>query len=447
MEKAPFDQDELVAAYTRFDAGRNRGRGNSAKPDSGALGWGESTVLDGYVKLYEATRDTAWLDRIVAHFDRMIANRKDHYADGYDTWVTTTYAVGLVRTGRFHCQSTARIAPEEARVWTSRGGEKVRNGEWVLEIDRGSKYRLLEYGTRKQVAKGSFRSGVAITSLPPFELTIEGKALPGDRFWIQSTGAEPQEYIVHQGMFLHPISRFVAHALKDRGLKRRYGKVAKTYLDLIGTIADKHDRDWLDTTASAGGYRFPALKTDRFPNRILPHNQYLAIARAYLYASGVSRKRLLGDRAARMGRNFKRHIWKTGKAYTWHYWDWIEDGEAGCSGVEDTGHGHIDIGFAVDACRKGVVFTDADLKRFARTFLDQMWNGSLDDPTIGGRVDTREGNSAPMGDWIDLCQWNAKVWDVVWSAYCKRGRPVEAVPSILQGWSRLQEGKASRRKK
>ena len=447
VEKAPFDQDELVAAYTRFDAGRNRGRGNSANPDSGALGWGESTILDGYVKLYEATGDTAWLDRIVAHFDRMIANRKDHYADGYDTWVTTTYAVGLVRTGRFHCQSTARIAPEEARVWTSRGGEKVRNGEWVLEIDRGSKYRLLEYGTRKQVAKGSFRSGVAITSLPPFELTIEGKALPGDRFWIQSTGAEPQEYIVHQGMFLHPISRFVAHALKDRGLKRRYGKVAKTYLDLIGTIADKHDRDWLDTTASAGGYRFPALKTDRFPNRILPHNQYLAIARAYLYASGVSRKRLLGDRAARMGRNFKRHIWKTGKAYTWHYWDWIEDGEAGCSGVEDTGHGHIDIGFAVDACRKGVVFTDADLKRFARTFLDQMWNGSLDDPTIGGRVDTREGNSAPMGDWIDLCQWNAKVWDVVWSAYCKRGRPVEAVPSILQGWSRLQEGKASRRKK
>ena len=264
MEKAPFDQEELVAAYKRFDVGRNRGRGNSANPDSGALGWGESSILDGYVKLYEATGDTAWLDRVVAHFDRMIANRKDHYADGFDTWVTTTYAVGLVRTGRFHCRSTARITPEEARVWTSRGGAAVSEGEWVLEIDRGGKYRLLEYGTRKQVAKGSFRPGVPITSLPPFELSIEGKAMPGDRFWIQSAGAEPQEYIVHQGMFLHPISRFVAHALKERRLKRRYGKVAKTYLDLMGTIADKHDRDWL-TAFPTGSFPTTSIWPSRGP--------------------------------------------------------------------------------------------------------------------------------------------------------------------------------------
>jgi len=156
---------------------------------------------------------------------------------------------------------------------------------------------------------------------------------------------------------------------------------------------------------------------------------------------------LYGDRAARMARNFRKHLRKTGQAYTWHYWDWVEEGEPGHSGVEDTGHGHIDIGFSVEACRRGIVFTDADLKRFAHTLLDQMWNGSLEDPVIGGRVDTRDGNSVPLGDWMDLCQWDPKVWDVMWAVFEKAGRPAAGIPSVLQAWRRLEEGKSRRSRK
>ena len=87
------------------------------------------------------------------------------------------------------------------------------------------------------------------------------------------------------------------------------------------------------------------------------------------------------------------------------------------------------------------MFTNSDLKRFAHTLLDQMWNGSLEDPVIGGRVDTREGDAMNPGDWIDLCQWHPKVWDVLWAVFCKAGQPVQAPPSILQGWARLQEGR------
>jgi hypothetical protein len=74
------------------------------------------------------------------------------------------------------------------------------------------------------------------------------------------------------------------------------------------------------------------------------------------------------------------------------------------------------------------------------------WDGA--NPEVGPRVDTREGGGkAPTGDWIDLCQWHEKVWDVSWALFCKQGQPVEAAASILQGWARLQQGKGGKRKR
>ena len=437
----PFDLDELVERYADYDRSQNQGKGQSHNPDSGGLGWGESGTLDAYVKIYESTGDAGWLEKIVNHFDRMIASRQDHFADGYATWVTPTYSVALLRTGPMHNRGTAQIVPEEERVWVIRGGDMARDTIRVVEILPGRRYAVQEYGTRKALAGGRFQPGATLNGFAPFNVRIEGKARAGDRFWVQVFAGEPLEYIVHQGMFLHPVSRFIEHALKNPGLKSEFGAKARTYLRFIGRqIADKHERDWVDSTQSSGGYRFSPWMTERFPNRIMPHNQYLALGRAYLALQTVSRKRLFADRPRRMAKNFKRHIWKTGRAYTWYYWDWIEAGEHGHSAIEDTSHGRIDIGFAIDACRRGVVFNNADMKRFAHTLLDQMWNGSRDDPVIGGRVDRQEGDTTPCADWIDLCQWNPRVWDVLWAVFCKAGKPVQMVPSILQGWRRLGEG-------
>ena len=437
---APFDLEELVEKFADFDRSHNHGRGQSHEPDSGKLGWGESGFLDAYVKLYESTGDEGWLEKIVDHFDRMIATAKDHFSDGHATWVTPTYSVALVRTGPMHNRGTARITPEEERVWVIRGGDMARDSIRVVEILPERRYAVQEYGTRKMLAGGRFRPGATLSGFAPFKISIEGAARAGDRFWVQVSAGEPLEYIVHQGMFLHPVSRFVEHVLKNAQLEAVFGTSARTYLRFIGKqIADKHERDWVDATPSSGGYRFSPWMTERFPNRIMPHNQYLALGRAYLSLQGVSRKRLFADRAQRMAKHFKRHLWKTDRAYTWYYWDWIEGGDHGHSSIEDTSHGRIDIGFAVDACRRGVVFNSADMKRFSHTLLDQMWNGSVDDPAIGGHVDRKEGDSTPCADWIDLCQWNPRVWDVMWSVFCKAGQPVQMIPSILQGWRRLGE--------
>jgi len=445
VPETPFDQQELVAAFARYDADFNRGKGRSDSPDSGHLGWGEAAWLEAYVKLYEATCDAGWLDRLVDHFDRVVGNLDDHFGDGFRTWVTTTYSVAWVRAEPLHNRGTGEVSLPEGRVWTTRGGAEVRDAEFVLEFVTGRRFRIAAVHSRQPVAEETYTPGKEIAALPPFRLVLDGKPVSGDRFRIQTFAPRPQEYVVHQGMFLYPVARFIELALKDRTLKARYAPRARAYLDLITQLAAKHERDWVDTARAAGAYRFPPAQTGRYPNRILPHNQYLALGRVYLVLKDACRRRLFPDRAARMARNFRRHLRRTGRTCTWHYWDWVEGGSEEHSAVEDTSHGHIDVGFAVEACRRGVVFRDADLRRFAATLVEQMWNGSLEEPAIGRRVDTREGAAWTFRDWIDLGQWHPKVWDIYWALFCRLDRPVAEVPALLQGWRRLQEGRRKRR--
>ncbi|MBT4501941.1 MAG: hypothetical protein HOC74_29685 [Gemmatimonadetes bacterium] len=445
MTRPPFDPQELVATFTRYDADTNDGKGRSDSPDSGHLGWGEAGWLESYVKLYETTGDRGWLDRIVDHFDRIATNVEDHFGDGAPTWVTATYSVAWVRAEPMHNRGTGEISLLEDRVWTTRGGAAVDAAEYFLEFTAANRFRIFSYPSWKPIAaEESYRSQKEIEGLRPFRLALSGKPATGDRFRIQTFAPQVQEYVVHQGMFLHPVARFIEIARSSRSLKSRYGAKASAYLDLITRIANRHERHWLDTGRTAGAYRFPPGESERYPNRILPHNQYLALGRAYIILKDACRRQIFADRAARMAANFKRHLRRTDLAYTWHYWDWIEAGEEGHSAVEDTSHGHIDIGFAIDACRRHLLFRDADLRRFAATLTEQMWNGSLEEPTVGHRVDTREGEARTFRDWIDLCQWDPKIWDICWARFCQMDSPVAEIPTILRGWQRLQERGNSR---
>jgi hypothetical protein len=56
--------------------------------DSAVLGWDESYVLNSYLDVYALTRDTGWLDRLVAQVDQVIAN-----ADDAVEWVVVFGAV------------------------------------------------------------------------------------------------------------------------------------------------------------------------------------------------------------------------------------------------------------------------------------------------------------------------------------------------------------------
>jgi len=115
-------------------------------------------------------------------------------------------------------------------------------------------------------------------------------------------------------------------------------------------------------------------------------------------------------------------------AYGWHYWDWTEYGEPGNSGSEDTSHGHIDVSLAVEAARRGVVFTDEDMVRIANTWLKVMWNQDEDNPLMAAGVDGREPYkfSPLLVSWSELSQWDKQVYDLALKAFLAKNEEQQA---------------------
>jgi len=459
----PFDKDTLIEKFIEYDNDVNSGRGFSESPDSGILGWKESRFLHSYFIMYEATEDRRWLDKLVEHFDRVIANMADHDGDGYPTWHTPTFSTAEVLTRKLHNRGTAEILPSSAslenlcrgkkppyftldtpiveRIRDIEKGEQIGDKEYVLEFTKKDRFVIRDLANWITVYESDYAPGKEIGFAPGFSVKIEGNPEIGDKFRIECRSIRTLGYLVHQGMFLYPVSLFMEAVVKDKALRDEFADKVKEYLDLIeNVIIPKNERYWMDMTDHSGAYRVCESRTERYPNKILPHNQYLAMARTYFVLKEVSPNPFYLDRTLKMGRYFKDNLHEIGDAYTWHYWDWIEEGEFYHGHVEDTGHGTIDVGFAVECCRRGVLFDDSELLRFCKTFSGHMWNGSLENPKIGERVDTKEGDAKPFIGWINLAQWDPRIFDICYAIFVSLGEPATFAPYILQGWSRKVEG-------
>lgn len=426
---------EVVAAFEAMDKATHDGKGLSESPDSSSLGWGESSWLGNYWTLYELTGQTRWWDKIIQHFDRMIANMSDSDGDGFKSWQTKRYSTALVRAEPLHNRGSATIRAARAKITDGDQAAKVTGHRYLIAMLDAKRYTVRDATTAKVlVPEADYASGKPIAVATHVNVVIEGRPAQGDTFSIQTTAPEAIEYVVHQGMVLTPLARFMEAAFK-RPADDTYHRKAKAYLAVI----EKHflhgnEKYWTDTGDGAGAYRFTTEPTERYPNRILPHNQYLALARAWMILADATGKELFRKRTEAMARNFKRALRVVEGAYEWHYWDWIENGQPGHSGIEDTSHGHIDVGFVVEAVRRGTVFDDQDALHLARTLLNRMWNGSTTRPMFGGRVDTKEGKALPLVDWVDLCRWDPKVLDLVATAvtdrYAVKQKPDYYIPLL-----------------
>lgn len=431
-QTAGFDPQALAKQFVGFDVSRNAGKGYSESASSATLAWGESYYLNAYVKMYRATRYTRWLDKVVGHFDRMVANMSDHDGDGIPGWHTDRYSVSRMRARALHNRGTASIRPEEATVTNIEQAHEAIDAEFILERVASNRYVVKNLTRSVVVYDGRYSLGQDIPGIPGFKLRLDRIPEIGDKFRVETWAVRPLEYAVHEGMILYPVAQFIELALGDDNLKARYGEKARAYLDLIEErVLRKQERYWVQMAPGMGAYRFTESSAERFPNRILPHNQYLALGRVYLVLKDVSDEPLFEERAAQMAAFFKDSLKETGDAYTWAYWDWVEAGMPDQSGTEDTSHGHIDVEFAVEAYRRGVVFTRADMLRFARTLTDQMWNGSLSSPKIGSRVDRQDGDATIIRGWIELCRWDPRIWDIYWALFDRIGRPGLEIPHIL----------------
>lgn len=420
---AQLDRAKLADAYKQADAEYRDGKGWSESPDSGTLGWSESSYLSNYACMWQATKDTYWLGKIEDHFSRILGNASDPDGDGFLGWQTRDYSSPCYWALPLYNSGKATIEPSFFRE-LSPGKPPVTGHVYLIEFGDPGTFTVRDQTTGKTVAdKQPYQAGSVITAIPGCKVKINGAPMQGDVFMVRTVAGEPLEFAVHEGMIAYPVALFIEAVKKDPKLQERFGASADRFLKYITeNMLHKHESQWLQVDDSRGAWRFSDRLTERYPNRILPHNQYLALARAFLVLKDLpGADPLFGQRAEQMARLFHSYLTEQDGAFVWHYWDLPTPDESLKPHMEDTSHGTIDVGFAVEAAQRGVVFTDADLKSMARTMLNLMWNQSEEDPKLGPTVNARgDKSSFLLRDWVDLCRWEPRIYDLALKAYQKK---------------------------
>jgi hypothetical protein len=412
---APADRTPLSPAFTQSVADAIAafdGSDTYKSADSGSLAWGESYVLQGYYWMYEATGDRAWLDRLIRHANVIFANLSPG-ENGALGWRTPTYSVARVEAAADPGnRSSAAIRPDPARIYDIETARKVTGHTYEVRFTTATAVEIADTTAGESLGAFDLPADAHIAQIPGVVLAVEGQPQAADRFAVTTYVQKPLEYVVHDGMILTPIAEFCAAVQTDPAAPAKYRAAARRYLDLIErTLLPNWEFCWRELPGDAGIYTAQNDPAQRFPGATLPHNQYLALARTYVAVYRATGKPAYRERAAKMARFFKRNLQLVDDHYEWKYWDyagpWDEDARA-MAHTEDTSHGHIDIGFAVDAYDAGIVFDRTDMDRFARTVSEVMWNGSEDQPRVGNPVNTANNPGIRALDWVRLGRFSDK---------------------------------------
>ncbi len=230
--------------------------------------WGESYFEMGFISMYEGTKDTAYLDSFVNHFDVVLSNRADK--------------LGIVDE-------------------------------------------------------------------------IRGYIMPA---WItNSVGSGGLDYCwgVHAGMITHPAARFAYLVKSTPNLQPQYLTKAREYETAIRETVDAFD---VDVRMGPGADESYYIAQDG--TSVVAYNKQNSLGRTFvdLWLSTGEAKYL--DKATRLANFFKNDLTLVGNRYVWNY-------RPIGSGVEDISHAAINVDFAFQCYRAGIVFDETDMQRFAET--------------------------------------------------------------------------------
>jgi hypothetical protein len=190
--------------------------------------------------------------------------------------------------------------------------------------------------------------------------------------WLNSVDQEKYfGYLVGTGMVVYPMLKFASIVESTPSLYARFGglahKIRKDTLEAMQSF----EADWDETE---GVYRFSKDDPDGFnAGEIVPINQYLAMARAFLYLPNDAASAPYRARGKRMAERFKASLKlrEDTNSYTWGYWPEVH------GGTEDTSHGAIDADFVAESFKTGQsVFTEEDVQRFSNTLEKHVMTNS-----------------------------------------------------------------------
>ena len=442
--------------------------------DSASLAWGESYILNSYLDVYQLTRDTQWLDKLVTHVDQIIANADDEDNDGYLGWNTSRYSPQeLLNTGfETVASGDSTMAAYWVRWQTNSTNAHLTtdrvSGAYAMQIDSdgllwrkvyqqlgtyepntvydlkfsaktngsaaGGRVYLIDKTTNVILCSAAFTNTAwASFSLQCRTPAVAGHALQvwlghndyrvagGKTYFDNVTVNGRFPYMVHDGMIGTPIALFVRLAHQTPSLPAVYQEKAASYRAFLETeIVPRWESSayigntWVSTT---GTYQqspnFDAFSHTRTSN-YLPYNQSLAYGRMLLVLHQVNGNTTYLDRARRTGQFFKNGLALNGDAYTWKYSTASAAGSA-----EDTSHANIDIGAARELYESGNIFTATDMQRFTNALTTKMWNGSLIDPVVTKYVNGTGDSSFSiyLVEWAEYAQWAKNIFPIIAEQY------------------------------
>jgi hypothetical protein len=217
------------------------------------------------------------------------------------------------------------------------------------------------------------------------------------------------------------LARFASIVEKDAALSAEFAETRRTYLQLARDFVKRWESSYEPLPNGAGVYRWNLAYTPERAGISLAYEKQSMVVEGLInlwHATGDTAYR---DRAAALGTRFKQNLREVDGLYQWHYWDpagpWDlkPDGKPKhWIGAEPKAEWHaVTVGMAVLLHRNGLVFDDADIRRFVRTQLEVCWNGDAAAPQFklnnGSPADPKEPILAPA-----LAPWDAKLREFVY---------------------------------
>ena len=213
---------------------------------------------------------------------------------------------------------------------------------------------------------------------------------------------------VHVGdaILFDGLVEFAEVVLADGGLRERYGAQAERYAALARKhLFEKWDvRGTWEPDGPYGGYRawncygvpgnlkdWPVREDIRNSSLALPFNKQDDLGAVALKLYRITGEPAFRDRAARIFAFQKSRLQLVDDRYVWNYWEPYGardvDLAAGNTrhwvGVHpDRPYQQGEVAHMVEAYHTGVVFDDTDMRRFLKTNIQVMWNGSFDAPSF-----------------------------------------------------------------
>ena len=426
--------------------------------DHGGLAWGQSYVLLGFIRMYEAYKDTYYLDRLIHNVDLILQQRDsargvtDYTGRSLPAWRTANpYTAGAVEladdSGRPVLEvRSARTYADTATATVSAGRLP---GSFTLEI-RNANFGYvntfpdlsMDPASPNYVVKRVYDAYPTTTMATARDLREAPGPSQAPAVGTFSLASRPVIFAVHTGMITYPIAAYVRTVHADPRLRRnpRYKTKADEYLAAVQSAIAVHDQEWREAGGGLGHFQWPKGMPVPYDGTEQPINQSTALGQTYAELFAVTRNPVYRTRTQALARMFASQLSADdGHAYVWPYWpkfgmmysgypktgsaatDVSEytpsygSGGIGAQQIEDLSHAAISVEFGALAFREHLGFHGGDMAAFARTFTRNLATEADGIATTFVRVDG-SGGLAPSGQylqaprWMPVAQWDDNVF-------------------------------------